>query len=693
MLLTEHAAKLLFAEAGIPVPQGAVVLPGEADGFAAPFPGPFVVKSQVLAGGRGKAGGVRLASDETTLRQALKDVFALPIKGQLPPYIRVEPAAHIEKECYLSLAVSRARKSLVLTAGGQGGVDVERSAPLCQDVPLPKGPDEHHIRAAFFHLGIDHGLWKPFRELVKRLFALTASHGLLLAEINPLAVADGALCALDGKIEIDDNFAQTRPDFERFHDARFANAEEAKAREKGLSFIKLSGWVGLMVNGAGLAMVTMDLLNLSGLPAANFLDLGGAADVNRMRSALDLLFDDPAVGAVFINLYGGILSCGKVAEAVRAALEGKPPKKPLVARLSGNSAEEGRALLRDLACRDIHVVKDMDEAIAILATLGEKSEPMRLPRIEAVDGREKKTPGRTDAARPVAGPSPLRLGRESAVCVQGITGKTATLHVRLMREYGTRVVCGVTPFKGGQLHEGVPVFNSVHEARARFDIEASLIFVPGPFAADSILEAADAGVPFAICITEGIPQQDMLAACPLIDATKTTLIGPNTPGVIVPGAFKAGIMPVTPFLPGGRVAVFSRSGTLTYEASRRLSKAGIGQAVGVGIGGDPFIGAGFVELAEMVREDDRVDAVLVLGEIGGDAEERLAAYVRATNYPKPVVAFIAGVTAPPGRRLGHAGAIIDKDHGVADKLARLAEAGITVCRDLGGIAPAVASAL
>lgn len=693
MRLTEHAAKLLFLEAGIPAPEGVAVDASLPEGFTPPFAPPYVVKSQVLAGGRGKAGGIRIIKDPKDLAATIRAVLDLDIQGQKPPYVRIEPAASIEKEYYLSLAVSRARKSLALTAGREGGVNVEASggetAPLVQDIPLPQGPGDHHIRAAFFHLQADPALWKEFHALVKSLFALTVSHGLLLAEINPLAVSDGRLIALDGKVEIDDNFADMRPDFARFYDPRFVNREEALAKAQNLSFIKLSGWVGLMVNGAGLAMVTMDLLNLSGLPAANFLDLGGAADATRMRAALSLLFDDPAVRAVFINLYGGILSCGKVAEAIREVLGGKPPQKTIVARLSGNSAEEGRAILRELGFADLHIVSDMDQAVAALAEIGEISEPMRLPRISVPEAAKP-----VEAVkRPQVGRSPLTLDAKSVVCVQGITGKTASLHARLMREYGTSVACGVTPFKGGQTHEGVPVYNSLVAATRDFAIDASVIFVPGRFAPDAILEAADAGIPVVICITEGISQQDMLAVLPRIDTTKTTLIGPNTPGVIVPGAFKAGIMPVTPFLPGGRVAVFSRSGTLTYEACRRLSDAGIGQAVGVGIGGDPFIGAGFVDLAEMVREDDRVDVVLALGEIGGSTEEELAAYVAATKYPKPVVSFIAGVTAPPGRRLGHAGAIIEKEHGVADKLARLEGAGIAVCRSLSEIAPAVQSAL
>jgi succinyl-CoA synthetase alpha subunit len=237
--------------------------------------------------------------------------------------------------------------------------------------------------------------------------------------------------------------------------------------------------------------------------------------------------------------------------------------------------------------------------------------------------------------------------------------------------------------------DGVPVYNSVLEAAARHRIDVSLIFVPGAYASEAVLEAAQARVPWIVCITEGIPQLDMLAVLPVLRETGARLIGPNTPGIIRPGAFMAGIMPVDPFR-AGEVAVFSRSGTLTYEASSRLSAAGIGQALAVGLGGDPFIGLGFEDWLEIVRDDARVKAALLLGEIGGRAEEDAAAFVRAVNFPKPVAAFVAGLTSPPGRRMGHAGAILEEGGGAGRKLTALEEAGIAVCPDLDGIAAVMA---
>ncbi len=250
----------------------------------------------------------------------------------------------------------------------------------------------------------------------------------------------------------------------------------------------------------------------------------------------------------------------------------------------------------------------------------------------------------------------------------------------------------MTPFRGGQDVDGVPVYDSVRRALAEHEVDGSVIFVPAAHAPDAILEAADAGVPRVVCITEGIPQLAMLETLSALKDSPTLLIGPNTPGIIVPGRFKAGIMPVDPFRPGP-VAMFSRSGTLTYEAASRLSAAGIGPALAVGMGGDPFTGLGFTELAEAVRHDPDVRAVLILGEIGGDAEEKFAAHALATAYPKPVAAYVGRGQRPSGKaagtRRGHPGA----GRRGGEKLDRLARAGFTVCAELSDLAPAVAGLL
>ncbi len=276
----------------------------------------------------------------------------------------------------------------------------------------------------------------------------------------------------------------------------------------------------------------------------------------------------------------------------------------------------------------------------------------------------------------------ILVDEESRVVVQGITGKEGTFHTKQMLAYGTRVVAGVTPGKGGQEVEGVPVFNTVREAVKKQGANVSCIFVPAPFAADAVMEAAAAGIRVVVCITEGIPVLDMVKAAHFLKDRDCVLIGPNCPGIISPGKTKVGIMP-GPIHKPGSVGVISRSGTLTYEVVDQLTKAGLGQSTCIGIGGDPIIGTSFVDHLERFREDDQTECVVLIGEIGGSAEEEAAGYVVQTRYPKPLLAFIAGRTAPPGRRMGHAGAIISGGQGRAeDKIRALEEAGITVVANL-----------
>ena len=435
---------------------------------------------------------------------------------------------------------------------------------------------------------------------------------------------------------------------------------DREAREAGLTFIKLDGTIGCMVNGAGLAMTTMDLVKRAGGEPANFLDIGGGARAAQVTAAMRLILADPKVDAILVNIFGGITRGDEVARGLIEARAQQAREVPMVVRIVGTNAAEAAALLEEA---QFETATSLDEAAAKAVAASR--------RAGGAAGRS----GRSGHAL-----VSILVGRETRLLVQGITGREGEFHARAMQAYGTRIVAGMTPGKGGQmaLDGTVPVFDTVAEAVRETGADTSCIFVPAAGAPDAVMEAAAAGIATIFCITEGIPALDMVSTVEVVRAHGARLIGPNCPGATSPGRAKVGIIPGSVHREG-RVGVISRSGTLTYEAVQAMTDAGLGQSTCIGIGGDPIIGTTFLDALKLFAADEETEAIVLIGEIGGAAEETAAAYATEHLAHLPKAAFIAGRTAPEGKRMGHAGAIISGGAGTAaSKVAALEAAGFRV---------------
>ena len=639
MDLLEYQGKQLFARHGVPVPQGTPATTVEQAVAAADEIGyPCVVKAQVLIGGRGKAGGIKVAKDRKEAEEHARAILGMDIRGFTVHEVWVEAASDIAAEYYASIVFDRAAKQPLVMLSTQGGMDIEEVAErdpgaiakLHVDPLL--GFQDFHARRLAFDAGVDADVIRGVGALLTKLYAAFVAEEAMLVEVNPMIVtADRSVAALDAKVTLDDNALFRHPGNAELRDVSGEDPQERMARERGLTYVKLDGNVGILGNGAGLVMSTLDVVAQAGGSPANFLDAGGGAKAEEITSAVEVILSNENVTAVLFNIFGGITRCDEVAKGLIEAFAQIKPTVPFVVRLDGTNDKEGRALLAEADLPNVHTEATM---------LGAAHKVVELARMSVF------------------------VDKDTKLCVSGITGREGTFHTLNNKRYGTNVVSGVTPGKGGQDVDGIPVFNTFHDAVAETGANTAMIFVPPRFAADSILEAQDAGISLIVAITEGIPAHDELRVYNhLARFDDVRLVGPNCPGILSPGKANVGIIPAA-FFKEGNVGVVSRSGTLTYQIGNELAQRGFGNSSIVGIGGDPVPGTSFIDVIAAFEADPETELIVMAGEIGGSAEEEAAEYI-AEHVSKPVVAYIAGFTAPPGKTMGHAGAIVSGTAGTA----------------------------
>ncbi len=657
MDLLEYQGKQLFARHDVPVPNGRPAQTVDEAANAADEIGyPCVIKAQVQIGGRGKAGGIKLAKDRNEAQEHAEAILGMDIRGLTVHELWVEEASEIASEYYASVVFDRSAKAPLVMLSTEGGVEIEEVAESNPDAiarlhvdPL-LGFQDFHGRRLAFEAKVDADVVRPIGSMLSKLYDVFVAEEATLVEVNPLIITPSReVRALDAKVTLDDNALYRHADNAALRDLSNEDEQERMAKERGLIYVKLDGDIGILGNGAGLVMSTLDVVAGAGGSPANFLDAGGGSKAEAITSAVEVILSNPKVKAVLFNIFGGITRGDEVARGLIEAFDQIKPTVPFVVRLDGTNDQEGRALLAEANLPNVYTESTMDGAAQRVVELG-------------------------------GGRMSILVDSTTKLCVSGITGREGTFHSLRNRDYGTQVVAGVTPGKGGQDVEGIPVFNTFHDAVAETGANTAMVFVPPRFAADSILEAEDAGIELIVAITEGIPAHDELRVYNTIAKNgRARLIGPNCPGILSPGKANVGIIPAS-FFSEGNVGVVSRSGTLTYQIGNVLAQRGFGNSTIVGIGGDPVPGSDFIDILRLFEDDPETELIVMCGEIGGDAEERAAEFI-SSSVTKPVVAYIAGFTAPPGKTMGHAGAIVSGSQGTAAAKAQALESkGVEVGR-------------
>ena len=677
MDLFEYQAKDLFAEYGVPVQPGKVAHTAEeardiAAEFAASGHPLVVVKAQVKTGGRGKAGGVKLANGPEEAYAKASQILGMDIKGHTVHTVLIAQAVDIAAEYYLSFLLDRANRTFLSICTVQGGMEIEEVAHNSPDAVarIPVSPTAGVDAAKATEIIAAGRIPAQAAEgaalLAERLWAMFADEDATLVEVNPLALTeDGAVLAVDGKVTLDDN-ASFRQEHARFVDTSSTDPIEARAKEKHLNYVKLDGEVGIIGNGAGLVMSTLDVVAQAGQPfggikPANFLDIGGGASAEVMANGLEIVLSDPSVRSVLVNVFGGITSCDAVANGIVSAIG--HARRRAASRWTARSWSGWTGTTPPRAG----------------ASWNRRPYPRssRWRRWTARPAGPPNLPARQRREREMA----IFLTGQSRVMIQGITGSEGRRHGARMLAAGTQIVGGTNPRKAGQRIElngtDVPVFGTVADTMAETGADVSVVFVPASGTKDAVIEAIEAQIPLCIVITEGVPVHDTAQFWARASAAgnRTRIIGPNCPGVASPGKSNAGIIPAD-ITSEGRIGLVSKSGTLTYQMMYELRDIGFSTAVG--IGGDPVIGTTHIDCLQAFEQDPETDAIVMIGEIGGDAEERAGAFIEQ-HVTKPVVGYVAGFTAPEGKTMGHAGAIISGSSGTAQaKKEALEKAGVRV---------------
>ena len=664
MDLLEYQGKQLFARHGLKVSSGEAVTTVEDAVRAADEIGyPVVVKAQVLIGGRGKAGGVKLAADEAQAREHATSILGLDIRGHIVRTLWIEHASDIATEYYASVLLDRSAKQPLVMFSVEGGVEIEQVAEQS-----PEKLMRHHVDALdglsreeaveiATRGGADADVVQGVADALLALYEVWTQEDATLAEINPLIVTpEREVKALDAKVSLDGNALYRHPENQGCPTPRTKIRSSARAKEQGVQYVKLDGDIGILGNGAGLVMSTLDVVAQAGGSPANFLDAGGGSDAEKIKQAVQLILANDAVKAVLFNIFGGITRGDEVARGLIAAFEEIKPSVRSWCAWTGRTTSRGAS-----SCRRRHWETCMPPGRWTRPPRRSwLSRPARARESQSDGGSRRRAdaPGGRGHHRPrghlshAQQPQLRHERRRRRHPGQGRPGRRGHSRVRQL----------------GAGHAGGPAEHGddLRPAAVRRRLDP---------------RGGRGRVELVIAITEGIPAHDELRVYNTLkrDHPGTRLIGPNCPGILSPGKANVGIIPAS-FFKEGNVGVVSRSGTLTYQIGNEIAQAGFGCSSIVGIGGDPVPGSSFVDVLELFEADDQTELIVLSGEIGGSAEEEAAEYI-AEHVTKPVVAYIAGFTAPAGKQMGHAGAIVSGTSGTAAAKASALEAkGVRVGR-------------